>query len=414
MRVAHVIAAYREGMGYEENHLPFVQACLGAEVHLITSTLLSGSWRSGIVGDVYRDYESAGTSNSRGVQIHRLPCGLRARQNSQITLRGLKRTLKSLRPDIIHIHGPTGALSVQAAVAARSLDIPAVVDNHLCYFNLHPYGAVKRAYYRLFRHVMLPALGSAVQVYMPLMPDSEAVLHNELGIPLERMAHSTLGVDTDDFRCDSSARVRIRQKHAIPLDAPVVAFAGRITPVKEIDVLVSAWQATVSKHGTHLVLIGPAADAIRQELVEMFDHRFREMVTITGHVANADLPDYLSAADIGVWPGDPGISTIQAVSCGLPIVCAEANYMAGVPTSGNGRLFPRGDVEALAETLGEMLKNWDQLCAMRSISQQLAADMYDWRVVARRTNQIYDEVVTGTPSSLPPLWNPVPRAARIA
>ena len=102
------------------------------------------------MGDALKPYEN------RGVRIHRLEAGLRARANSQVLLRGLKDTLRNIRPDILHIHGPVGLLFIQALLAARSLGIPAVVDNHLCYFNLRPYDLKKRIYYRsLFRRGIL-------------------------------------------------------------------------------------------------------------------------------------------------------------------------------------------------------------------------------------------------------------------
>ncbi len=118
------------------------------------------------------------------------------------------------------------------------------MDNHLCYFNLRPYDLKKRIYYRsLFRRAILPRFGSAIGRYIPLMPDSEAVLHNELGIPYDRMTHSTLGADTHAFRFSADARERIRDSLHIPSDAPVIAFLGRIGPEKQVDVLVSAWSA---------------------------------------------------------------------------------------------------------------------------------------------------------------------------
>ena len=124
--------------------------------------------------------------DDRGVRIRRLKTGFSARSNSQVALRGLQETLRHIRPDILHIHGPVGTLCVQALLVARSLDIPAVVDNHLCYFNLRPYDLKKRIYYRtLFRRVILPRFKSAIGRCIPLMPDSEAILHNELGIPYD-------------------------------------------------------------------------------------------------------------------------------------------------------------------------------------------------------------------------------------
>ena len=183
MRVTHIIRSYREGLGYEENHLGHFQMLGGAEVSLVTSVLPSGTWQKtsdtvlSHVSDNFVPYED------RGVYIHRLKANFHARNYSQVALRGLKNTLRQTSPDIVHIHGPVGTLCVQSLITVRSLDISAVVDNHLCYFNLRPYDLKKRIYYRsLFRRAVLPHFDSAIGRYIPLMPDSEAVLHNELGI----------------------------------------------------------------------------------------------------------------------------------------------------------------------------------------------------------------------------------------
>lgn len=405
MRVTHIIASYREGLGYEENHLCHFQTLAGAEVSLVTSVLPSGMWQQTSdtpltdVGDATAPYED------KGVHIHRLKASFRARANSQVTLRGLKDALRHIRPDILHIHGPVGVLCVQALLTARSLDIPAVVDNHLCYFNLRPYSSKKRIYYRsLFRRGILPLLDGVVGRYIPLMPDSEAVLHNELGIPHDRMAHSTLGADTQTFRYSGEARERIRRDLGIPTDAPVIAFLGRIGPEKEVDVLVSAWKSLADKRDARLTLIGPATNAMEQSLLSLVEDRHRDKLTITGHVENSDLPAYLSAADIGVWPGDPGIAMIEAMSCSLAIVHTNPYYIARMSEYQNAELFPRGDSATLTRALESILEDTDKLARMRRQSRRLAEDIFDWRKIAARTNSIYEEVVTGKPPAIPAIW----------
>ena len=407
MRVTHIIASYREGLGYEENHLGHFQTLAGAEVSLITSVLPSGTWQQTSDQRLSDSNSQLEPFEDKGVRIHRLTAGFRARANSQVLLRGLKSALLRYRPDILHIHGPIGALSVQSLLAARSLDIPAVVDNHLCYFNLRPYNLQKRIYYRsLFRRGILPLMDSVVGRYIPLMPDSEAVLHNELGIAYDRMTDSTLGADTETFKYSKGARDSVRRRLNIPSDAPVIAFLGRIGPEKEVDVLVSAWNHLADKYGARLLLIGPATNAMEQSLLALVEDRHREMLTITGHVPNADLPAYLSATDIGVWPGDPGIAMIEAMSCSLAIVHTNPYYIARMSDYRNAELFPRGDSAALAHTLEMILQDSGKLSRMRHQSRLLAEDIFDWRKVAARTNAIYDEVITGRKTDLPGIWKP--------
>lgn len=405
MRVTHIIRSYHEGLGYEENHLGHFQTLAGADVSLITSTLPLGTWQRTSDKDISDTIGNPGIYEDKGVRIHRLKACFRARNNSQVALHGLKNALREIGPDIVHIHGPVGALCVQALVTVRSLDIPAVVDNHLCYFNLRPYGLRKRIYYRsLFRRVILPHFDSAIGRYIPLMPDSEAVLHNELGIAYDRMTHSTLGADTHTFRYRASAREQTRDRFRISADAPVIAFLGRIAPEKQVAVLVSAWAPLADKHEARLLLIGPATRAMEQDLLSRVEGRHRGMLTITGEVPNADLPAYLSAADMAVWPGNASVAMMEAMSCSLAIVHTNPYYVARMAGYANGELFPSGDRAALTRTLDAILEDRGKLARMRRQSRRLAEDVFDWRVVAARTNAIYDEVIAGRSPALPSIW----------
>lgn len=405
MRVTHIIRSYRKGLGYEENHLGYFQTLAGTEVSYLTSVLPSGTWQQTSDEKLSTTSDSFEPYDDRGVQVHPLMTVLHARNYSQVVLQDLKHSISRTRPDIIHIHVPVGALSVQALLAARSLDIPAVADNHLCYFNLRPYDLKKRIYYRsLFRRAILPLLDGVVGRYIPLMPDSEAVLHNELGIPHDRMTHSTLGADTQTFKYSNEERERIRGSSGIPSDAPVIAFLGRIGPEKQVDVLVSAWSGLADKHNAHLLLIGPATRAMEQSLLALVEDRHRQMLTITGHIPNADLPAYLSAADIGVWPGDPGIAMIEAMSCSLAIVHTNPYYIARMSEYENSALFPRGDSMALVRTLDSILEDPNKLAIMRRQSRRLAEDIFDWRTVAARTNLIYKEVISGKTPTISAIW----------
>ena len=328
------------------------------------------------------------------------------RGRRQLVLRGLGDALSRAAPDVLHVHSATGLLTLQALSWARRRRVPVVIDSHLCYFNILPRGLAKTAL--LPRPIPPPAAPALPQDviarYVPLMPDAESVLRNELGVPYDRMTHSTLGVDTQAFRCRAEDRARVRERLGIPLDAPVVAFVGRIGFDKRVDTLVAAWSAVARKHGARLLLAGPAPPAVEQAMLAGLDPALRGMVSVTGRVANADLPAHLSAADIAVWPGTPGIAMLEAMACGAAIVHTNPYYAAGMEGPPNAEVFPPGDAPALANRLDALLSDADNLAEMRAQSRRLAEQVYDWRVVAARANALYAEVVSGAPSALPPLW----------
>ena len=402
VRVAHITVSYQEGLGYEENHLPFFQARLGADVSIITTTLPLAWWQglehfqAGTIPGVYEE---------RGVRVHRLKARFQARKGTQFFLEGLKKTLSEIRPDILHIHNPIGALTVQALAVAKSLGLSAVIDCHLWRFLTYPRGPVRRAYYQLFRRGFLPYYGSVIKRYIPLGPEPEDILHDLFGIPHSLMAHSTLGADTCSFRYDESARLEMRRLLGIPGDALVIMFGGRIDRGKEVDVLVKAWNTLSEKYDLRLLLVGPAVPGMAEGLVRVARPEVRNKLIMTGLVPYAELPSYMSSADIAVWPGDPGIAMNEAMACQAALVHSDEAAGRHLTLYGNGAAFERGNARSLARTLDSILADPYRLADMRRRSRRLAEDVFDWKVVAARTLGIYEDALYGTDTA-EVIWGP--------
>ena len=402
MRVAHVTVSYQEGLGYEENHLPFFQAGLDAGVSIVTTPLPLAWWR-GL--DHFQTGAAPGVHEERGVRIHRLKARFQARKGTQFLLQGLRRTLTEIKPDILHIHNPVGSLTVQTLAAAKALGLPVVIDCHLWRFLTYPHRLAGQAYYGLFRRVFLRYYGSVIKRYIPLGPDPEEVLHNLFGIPYSLMAHSTLGADTSIFRYDESARLETRRALGIPAGAKVILFGGRIDRGKEIDVLVEAWKTLPRNRDARLLLVGPAAPGMADELARAARPEASGKLILTGHVANAELPNYMSAADVAVWPGNPGITMNEAMACHTALVHSDAVAGRHLTLYGNGAAFQRGNARSLAGVLDSILGDPSRLADMRLRSRRLAEEVFDWRVVAKRTLRIYEDVLQGTRTVMP-IWGP--------
>ena len=175
-------------------------------------------------------------------------------------------------------------------------------------------------------------------------------------------------------------------------------------PEKEVDVLLRAWNRLAKKHRTYLLLIGPVARETEASLVGLIDPRLRHMCLFTGHIDYPSLPTYISAADIGVWPSSPGISVIQSMACQLAIAYSDEGAIGHLAANGNGRSFAPGDEHHLESVLDSILSDRDELEAMRARSRGLAEEVFDWKVVAKRTNSVYEAVLKGVEPSLPRLW----------
>lgn len=91
---------------------------------------------------------------------------------------------------------------------------------------------------------------------------SAAVSHQEMGYPSCKLDFICNGVDTERFRPDPAAAAALRQRLAIPFDAPVIGYVGRFHGVKDIPTLLRAAELLLRRFpGAHFVLCGDAAPA---------------------------------------------------------------------------------------------------------------------------------------------------------
>lgn len=164
---------------------------------------------------------------------------------------------------------------------------------------------------------------------------------------------------------DGGDRDKARSRFALPRDARVVVWHGRVDiDAKGLDVLLDAWQQVcATRHGQdlRLLLLGSAEESerLRQLIASMFD---QNVTWIDRYVNDRTfIRDFLSTGDVYAfpsrWEGFP-VAPIEAMACGLPVVAADA---AGIPDifdkgeESGGLIVPRNDRVAFARALGRLL-----------------------------------------------------------
>jgi alpha-1,6-mannosyltransferase len=137
-----------------------------------------------------------------------------------------------------------------------------------------------------------------------------------------------LGVDTGAFR-PVPRDPALREELDLPLDRQVLLYVGRLSPEKNIEMLLAGFEELCSRHPNryHLVMVG---DGPLRRLLPATRHRTNALTWRSYVQANADLARYYHAADLFIHPGvceTFGLVVLEAQACGLPCVGISGSFM---------------------------------------------------------------------------------------
>ena len=290
------------------------------------------------------------------VPVHAVPMSRRITPLADlVALWRLYRTLRKLRPHIVHAHTPKGGLL--GGLAAWLAGVPVRV------YTVHglPLMTARGLKRRLLRWSERIACRCAHQVFAVGHSIGQVVVQEGI-CPAARikvlLSGSIDGVDGagrfNPARVGQEARRSVRRKHGIPQDAVVLGFVGRIVRDKGMIELAEAWRTLRAEFPSlHMLLAGPfePQDPVPADVEALF--RSDPRVHLSGHVAETER--YYAAMDISVLPsyreGLP-VAPLEAAAMNVPVVatripgCVEA-VVDGV----TGTLVPCRAAAALAAAL---------------------------------------------------------------
>ena len=202
------------------------------------------------------------------------------------------------------------------------------------------------------------------------------------GIARERVHYLPHGVDLQRFRpAIDRERVMIRHAEGWPLDRAVVLLVGRLSTEKGVLDLLDAWR-TLDDGRAWLVLVGPDMpahpwDAGVKARTFINEHQLQDRVRLYG--PSADAARLYRAADLFVQPShfeSFGISVIEAMASGVPVVAARVGGMRDFLVDGENALLhdprsPESIARALRRALDEPgLRTRLATAGLRTVQEQ--------------------------------------------
>ncbi len=179
------------------------------------------------------------------------------------------------------------------------------------------------------------------------------------GYPEERGRIMTLAVDLNAFKPLAPERKQT-VAHELGLQLPIVAYVGRLTRAKGIDLMMRAMDAVGGATPWSLLVMG--AGPMEAELRTWAAARGWSNRVQVRLVPHRDVPAYLGAADLLLAPSQTGPRwreqfgrmVIEAFACGVPVLGSDSGEIPYV-IGDAGRTLPENDAAAWAKTIIEVL-----------------------------------------------------------
>jgi alpha-1,6-mannosyltransferase len=194
---------------------------------------------------------------------------------------------------------------------------------------------------------------------------------------LRRVLLQPLGVDTTTFH-PQRRHSRLREQLGLPQRVRLLAFAGRFSGEKNIEVLHDAFARLGPDY--HLLLIGGGEAKRPGANITVLPYR-RDSVELAGMLASADALVHAGTAETF------GLVVLEAMACGRPVVGVRAGAVAELVDETVGVAAPRATGECMAEAVRELYER--DFEALGRAARARVETRYSWDIALREQLAVY-------------------------
>ena len=175
------------------------------------------------------------------------------------------------------------------------------------------------------------------QIVLPTQKEKDYLIQY-YHAPVDKIRIVRCGVNLELFK--PMDKLSARRQLALPIDDPIILYAGRFAPIKGLDRLLKSFSYLAHPSLPRLVMVGGDSDhspMLRQLQSEAKALHIENRLMFAGRVDQETLSQYYSAADVLVVPSyyeSFGLVAMEALACGTPVVTTPVGAMEKIVKDG--------------------------------------------------------------------------------
>lgn len=301
-------------------------------------------------------------------------------------LREMRKLIRSVQADVVYAFKARSTSVLAGLGARRRLDVPLILDIEdweLGWFlDRTPLDQLRH-----FAHLEQPTsyLWTALTELLVPVADERTVVSRFLQ---RRFGGKLLPHGPDPTVFDPSAwdRVEALERTGLP-DQRYVVFCGAAMPNKGLEEVLIALRA-LGRSDARLLIVGPFDQ--QPEYRDRLIAGYGDLLTLVGPRPHAEMPMYLSLADVVALPQRVARETMaqvpgkvyEAMAMGRPILATDVSDLP-VMLDGCGIVVPAGEQEALTRGLAELLEDPVHSRELGEAARRRCEEEFSWDAMER-------------------------------
>jgi len=209
-------------------------------------------------------------------------------------------------------------------------------------------------------------------------------------VPEEKIVVIPPGVDLNEFEPNAKMKSKIRKELGVNQNACILMFPGGLDlERKGLEYLIRA--LPLAKDKIKLLITGTGNFQPYKQLANSLN--VLDKIIFTGFVP--EIKNYYAASDIFVFPSFyeafPGV-ILEAAASGLPILVTKVNGAEEVVVDSINGFFIKRNPEDIANKINLLIRD-SNLRKQMGESVYKTAQKYSWEETARKTLEVYEEVL---------------------